>query len=78
MSDNEIGVSELIDYQETVVANVNLDNREELRRESWKWVQENDVDPEKLETTLIRYSNNFAPNAGGEPLNLGDEPPENL
>lgn len=75
---DEIGVGKLMDFQSEVVAEVGLDDYDELRREAWKWVQENDVDPADLERTLVRYSENFAPGAGGQPLALGDEPPEDL
>jgi len=75
---DEIGVGKLMDFQSEVVAEVGLDDYEELRREAWKWVQENDVDPEDLDRTLIRYSENFAPSAGGKPLALGEDPPEDL
>lgn len=75
---DEITVSELIDFQKNVIAEVGLDNREELRREAWKWVLENDINPRHLENTLVRYNANFSPAAGSNPLALGEDPPEDL
>lgn len=51
-------------YDETVVA------------EAWRWCIENDQNPRHVENSLMRYSTNFSPAMGGEPLALGNEPPE--
>lgn len=78
MAQDEIGATKLLKFQNEVIAEVGLNDREQLRREAWKWVLENDVPPRHLENSLIRYSTNFNPGTGGEPLVLGDEPPDDL
>lgn len=78
MADDEITATELMSYQKEVLSQVDIDNRDELRLRTWEWVLENGHEPEHVENTLRRYSSNFAPESGGEPLDLGEEPPEEL
>lgn len=78
MASDEIGAIKSIEFQNEVLAEVGVEVNEELKREAWRWVIENDVNPRHLENSLIRYSTNFSPAAGGNPLVLGMEPPEDL
>lgn len=78
MSSDEIGAIKLMEYQNEVLAEVGVEVNDELRRESWRWIIENDLNPRHLENSLIRYSTNFSPSTGGQPLVLGMEPPEDL
>lgn len=78
MASDEIGAIKVMEFQKEVLAEVGVEVNEELKREAWRWVIENDVNPRHLENSMIRYSTNFAPAAGGTPLVLGMEPPEDL
>lgn len=78
MASDEIGAINLLDFQKEVLAETGVDVTDELEREAWRWVIENDLNPRHLENSLIRYSTNFSPATGGTPLVLGMEPPEDL
>lgn len=80
MARDEISAMTLREYQVEVIQEVRLDDKDALRRATWKWIQnhEKDINPQHLENTLVRYSSNFAPGAGGDPLGLGEEPPDDL
>lgn len=42
----------------------------ELEEAAREWCRENDVKPEHLENSLVRYSENFSPVRGGKPLKI--------
>lgn len=50
-----------------------MEEREkELQRAALEWCDENDVDPETLQSKLANYSTNFHPSDSGRPLVLVD------
>lgn len=55
MSYDEIVSIKLMEYQKEVLAEVGVEVNDELRRESWCWVIENDLNLRHLENSLIRY-----------------------
>ena len=85
MASDTIGPTNLIDFQEEVLLN-NLYPEggnspvwdEKIVNEAWRWCIENDINPRHVENTLIQTSKNFAPQAGGEPLVLGNEVPDEV
>jgi len=78
MASDEIGAIKLLEFQREVLAKTGVEITEELEKEAWRWVIENNINPRHLENSLIRYSENFSPATGGKPLVLGSEPPKEL
>lgn len=82
MSDDEMDTFKLVELQNEVlsehITSTEGEWSEEMKNDVWRWCIENNVNPEHVENTLIRYSENFAPSAGGRPLALEDTPPQEI